>query len=80
MIFSGKIDKEMVVQTDTVNNTSDTTYMRVTRDLRWGIETMKYYQEGTSISQIISLGFLPSKGDAMMLKNEGVVHTGEFPE
>ena len=80
VIFSGKIDKEMVVQTDTVNNTSDTTYMRVIRDLRWGIETMKYYHEGTSISQIISLGFLPSKGDAMMLKNEGVVHTGEFPE
>ena len=80
VIFSGRMDKEITVVNDTVNQVTDTVEKPVIKDLKWCIETMKYYKEGTSISQIISLGFLPSKGDAMILKNEGVVHTGEFHE
>lgn len=80
VIFSGRMDKEITVVNDTVNQVTDTVVKPVIKDLKWCIETMKYYKEGTSISQIISLGFLPSKGDAMILKNEGVVHTGEFHE
>lgn len=80
VIFSGRMDKEITLVNDTVNQVTDTVVKPVIKDLKWCIETMKYYKEGTSISQIISLGFLPSKGDAMILKNEGVVHTGEFHE
>ena len=80
VIFSGRMDKEITVVNDTVNQVTNTVVKPVIKDLKWCIETMKYYKEGTSISQIISLGFLPSKGDAMILKNEGVVHTGEFHE
>ena len=80
VIFSGRIDKEIAVTIDTTNNVTDTIEKPIIRDLKWCIETMKYFKEGTSISQIISLGFLPSKGDAMILKNEGVVHTGEYHE
>ena len=80
VIISGKVDKEISVVNDTVNHTTDTIELPIIRDLKWCIETMKYYKEGTSISQIINAGFLPSKGDAMLLKNDGVVHTGEFYE
>lgn len=80
VIISGMMDKEISVVTDTVNNVTDTIVKPVIRDFKWAIETMKYYKESNSISQIISLGFLPSKGDAMILKNNGVVHTGEFHE
>ena len=66
--------------TDTVNHTTDTIEAKVIKDLRWGIETMKYLNAGTSINQIIQLGYLPTPGDIMILKNEGVVHTGEFAE
>lgn len=80
VIISGRMDKEITVVTDTVNHTVDTIETPVIRDLRWAIETMKYFNEGTSISQIIQLGYLPSKGDVMLLKNDGIVHTGEYIE
>ena len=68
------------VVTDTATNVTDTIVKPVIKDFKWGFETMKYFKEGYAVSQIISLGFLPSKGDAMILKNDGVVHTGEFHE
>ena len=80
VIVSGKVDKETVVQIDTVTNTTDTIVRPVIRDLRWGIETMKYFREGTSLDQILYFGYLPSKGDVLLLRNDGVVHTGEFHE
>ena len=80
VIFSGRVDKEFTIVTDTVNHTTDTIEAKVIKDLRWGIETMKYLNAGTSINQIIQLGYLPTPGDIMILKNEGVVHTGEFAE
>lgn len=80
VIISGKMDKEISVVNDTVNHVTDTIETPVIKDFKWAVETMKYYKEGTSVAQIIALGFLPSKGDAMILKNEGIVHTGEFHE
>ena len=80
VIFSGRVDKEISVQTDTTNHTTDTIVTNVIKDLRWGIETMKYLNAGTSINQIIQLGYLPTPGDIMLLKNDGTVHTGEFHE
>ena len=80
VIISGRVDKETSVVVDTINHTVDTVVTPIIRDLRWGIETMKYYQEGTSISQIIALGYLPSKGDVLLLKNNGVAHSGEYNE
>lgn len=80
VIISGRIDEETIVVSDTAAHTTETIVKPVIRDMRWGIETMEYYNEGTSISQIISYGYLPTKGDLMLLKNNGVVHTGEYIE
>ena len=80
VIFSGRIDKEITVVTDTVSHTTDTIEARVIKDLKWGIQTMKYLNAGTSINQIIQLGYLPTPGDIMILKNDGAAHTGEFHE
>ena len=80
VIFTGKMDKEIQIVNDTVNHTSDTIVKPVIKDLRWGIQTMKYYNETSSISQIIRLGFLPTPGDLMVLRNLTDAHSGELPE
>ena len=80
VIFTGKMDKEIQVVNDTVNHTTDTIVKPVIKDLRWGIQTMMYYQESASISQIIRLGFLPTPGDHIMLRNASDTHTAELPE
>lgn len=80
VILSGKLEKEYTVVTDTVNHTTDTVVKPVIKNFRWGIETMKYYKEGTSLDQILYYGYLPSKGDVVLLRNMTDVHTGEFPE
>ena len=80
VILTGKLDKEIQVVTDTVSQTSDTIVRPVIKDLRWGIQTMKYYNETSSISQIIRLGFLPTPGDLMVLRNLTDAHSGELPE
>ncbi|MBQ8959002.1 MAG: hypothetical protein IJ057_11000 [Bacteroidales bacterium] len=80
VILSGKLDKETIIQTDTVNHTTDTIVKPIIKDLVWGIETMKYYKEGASLSQILNLGYLPSSGDVILLRNVSNVHMGEFQE
>ena len=80
VIFTGKMDKETVVVTDTVSHTSDTIVKPVIKDLKWGIQTMKYGKESSSINQIIRLGFLPTPGDLMMLRNAEDTHSAELPE
>jgi hypothetical protein len=80
VIFSGKMDEEITVVSDTVNHTIDTIVKPVIKDLRWGIQTMKYGQESSSINQIINLGFLPTPGDLMMLRNAEDTHSSELPE
>lgn len=79
VILSGKIDEETFVTNDTINHTTDTVVKPVIKDLRWGLQTMKYCQESSSINQIVHLGFLPTPGDLMVLRNNGDAHTGEMP-
>lgn len=80
VIVSGRIDKEIIIQNDTVNHKTDTIVRPVIKDLTWGIETMKYFKEGSSLDQILYFGYLPSPGDVLILRNETDVHTGVFPE
>ena len=80
VIFSGKMDKEIQVVTDTVNHTTDTVVKPVIKNLKWGMQTMMYCQESASISQIIRLGFLPTPGDIIMLRNNTDTHSAVFPE
>lgn len=75
VIFTGKMDKEIQVVNDTVNHTTDTIVKPVIKNLRWGMQTMLYYQESPSISQIIRLGFLPTPGDIIMLRNNSDTHS-----
>ena len=80
VIFTGKMDKEIQIVTDTVNHTTDTIVKPVIKNLKWGMQTMMYYQESASISQIIRLGFLPTPGDIIMLRNNSDTHSAVFPE
>ena len=78
VIISGKIDEEISVVTDTVTHTSDTIVTPVIKDMRWGIETMKYYKEGSTLDQLLHFGYLPNPGDALVIRNTTNVHHGEF--
>lgn len=78
VIISGRMDKETTVVTDTVNHTIDTIVTPVIKDLRWGIETMKYYKEGPTLEQLLRFGYLPNSGDALIIHNTQDVHIGEF--
>ena len=78
VIISGKIDEEISVVTDTVAHTVDTITLPVIKDLRWGIETMKYYKEGPTLEQLLRFGYLPNSGDALVIHNTTDVHHGEF--
>ena len=83
VIFSGKVSQETIVHiddSDTANIIIDTIVRPVIEELKWGIETMKYYKEGTSLDQILFYGYLPSKGDVMLLENKKTVLSGDFPE
>lgn len=80
VVFSGKLDHEYQVVTDTVANTTDTIEMPVIKNLKWGIETMKYYHESTSLDQILHFGYLPNKGDYMILESRRDARIGEYHE
>lgn len=80
VIFSGKMDKEIRVVVDSVSHTTDTIVKPVIKNLKWGMQTMMYCQESASINQIIRLGFLPTPGDIIMLRNNSDTHSAEFPE
>ena len=78
VIISGKIDEEITVVTDTVTHTTDTIVTPIIKDMRWGIETMKYYKEGPTLEQLLRFGYLPNHGDALVIRNTTDVHNGEF--
>ena len=78
VIISGKIDSEAVITTDTIHNTTDTIMQPIIKDYVMGIETMKYYKEGTSLSLILQAGGLASPGDVMIIRNDGDVVHGEI--
>ena len=72
VIISGRMDEETI----TVN---DSTFVQpVIKDLRWGIETMKYYKEGSVLEQLLRFGYLPNPGDVLVIHNTQDTHVGEF--
>ena len=78
VIISGKVDSETVIVNDTVNHTTDTIVQPVIKDYVMGIETMKYYKEGTSLNMILQAGGLATPGDVMIIRNDGVAVHGEI--
>ena len=78
VIISGKMDTETVITQDTVNHTTDTILQPVIKEYVMGIETMKYYKEGTSLNMILQAGGLATPGDVMIIRNDGVAVHGEI--
>lgn len=78
VIISGRMAEETVIITDTVTQRTDTITKPVIKDLRWGIETMKYYKEGPTLAQLLRFGYLPNSGDALVIHNTQDAHYGEF--
>ena len=78
VIISGKVDSETVIVNDTVNHKTDTIVQPVIKDYVMGIETMKYYKEGTSLNMILQAGGLATPGDVMIIRNDGVAVHGEI--
>ena len=81
-IISGKVEKEFIIETDTVNGSTDTITRPVIKDLRWGIETMKYFEGGHVLDLILNQEHQtpPKPGDILLLKNAKDVHIGEYQE
>lgn len=80
IIISGKVDTETVVINDTINQTTETVERPVIKEYVMGIETMKYFREGTSLNLILQAGGLATPGDLMIIKNEGTAVSEEFEE
>lgn len=78
VILSGKMGSSTVVVTDTINNTTDTIVQPVIEDLRWGIETMKYYKEGTTLNLLLQSGVLPDCGDAIIIRSNSITGPGQY--
>ena len=78
VIISGRMDKEVTVVIDTVNHTTDSIVRPIIKDLRWGIETVKYYKEGPTLDQLLRFGYLPNSGDVLVIHNTTDTHYGEF--
>ena len=78
VIISGEVDTETVITQDTVNHTTDTILQPVIKEYVMGIETMKYYKEGTSLNMILQAGGLATPGDVMIIRNDGVAVHGEI--
>ena len=82
-IISGKIDKEFVVETDTVAGTTDTIVRPVIKNFKWGIQ-MRYYKGGPVLDMILNPPVgqqrLGKPGDVVIIENPTDVHHGEFQE
>lgn len=83
-IITGKIDKEYVVETDTVAGTTDTIVRPVIKNFKWGIQIMKYYEGGTILDMILNPTVgqqtLGKPGDVIIIENPTDVHYGEYQE
>lgn len=77
-IISGRIDKETIVETDTVNHRVDTVVKTVIKDFRWGVETMEYYNKTPMYYQLLESGNLNQKGDIVILTNPKTIHQGSY--
>lgn len=81
VIISGKVAKEYTVETDTVNNVTDTISNTVLKDLRIGFQSMMYYnKENILYPSLIANGSLPLPGNVWILKSLQDVHHGEFQQ
>ena len=78
VIISGKMDKENIIVFDSLTQKNDTIVSPIIKDLRWGIETMKYYKEGPTLEQLLRFGYLPNSGDALIIRSTQDVRHGEF--
>lgn len=81
-IISGKVDKEAIIETDTVSGLTDTIVRPVIKDLKWGIETMKYFEGGHILDLILNQEHQtpPKPGDILIPKNAKDIHIGEYQE
>ena len=81
VIMSGRVDKEYILQTDTINHTTDTIESPVIKDFRIGFETMVYYnKENILYPSLIANGSLPLPGNVWILKSLGDLRYGEFEQ
>lgn len=83
-IISGKVDKEFIVETDTVTGITDTIVRPVIKDFVWGIENMIYFKGGPILDMLLNPvsgnQTLPKPGDIIVIENETDVHQGEYQE
>ena len=81
-IISGRVEKETVTETDTVSGTTNTVVKPVIKDLKWGIETMKYLNGSHTLDIILNQEnqIIPKPGDILIIKNASDVHQGEYQE
>lgn len=81
-IISGRVDKETVTVTDPETGTSHTIEQLVIKNLKWGIQTMKYFKGGHVLDLILNQEHQtpPKPGDILILKNAKDVHIGEYQE
>lgn len=77
IIITGRVDEEITIQTDTIENTIDTIEVPVIKDLVWGCETMTYYTNASSLNLFIQAGRQPTPGDIAISKNILTVHSVE---
>ena len=83
-IISGKIDKEYIIETDSVSGTTDTIVSPVLKNFKWGIQIMKYYNDGPILDMILNPPVgqqrLGKPGDIIIIENPTDVHHGEIQE
>ena len=83
-IISGKIDKEYIIETDSVSGTTDTIVSPVIKNFKWGIQIMKYYNDGPILDMILNPPVgqqrLGKPGDIIIIENPTDVHHGEIQE
>ncbi len=83
-IISGKIDKEYIVETDTVTGITDTIVKPVIKNFVWGIENMIYFKGGHILDMLLNPTnghqTLPKPGDIVIIENPTDVHQGDYTE
>lgn len=78
VIISGKVSgTETIVRTND-NGQNDTIWQPIIEDYVIGVETMKYYKENSSLSQILQAGGLATPGDLHIIKNNSVIRYGKL--
>ena len=63
-------------------NATNTVVKPVIKDLKWGIETMKYMNGSHTLDIILNQEnqIIPKPGDILIIKNASDVHQGEYQE